>query len=138
ITMNVPFVNVSDHLPGRLRCSVLADSRHIGAMAAEHFLERGFRSFGYCGFEDHHYSQSRRQSFIAALQQAGYTCSVYDRGAPQLDLQRWTAFQAEMANWLTSLPRPTAIFCCNDVRARHVAHISRNIGIRIPEDIALL
>src|SRR5690606_25871017 len=83
-------------------------------------------------------SQSRRQSFIAALQQAGYTCSVYDRGAPQLDLQRWTAFQAEMANWLTSLPRPTAIFCCNDVRARHVAHISRNIGIRIPEDIALL
>ncbi len=135
---NLPFVNVSDRRRGTIPGSVIADNIKVGELATQHFLERGFRSFAYCGFEDHRYSELRLQGFSAAVAAEGCPCATFVGPAPQIDLQQWTAFQSELAEWVRSLPRPTGMLCCNDVRARHVAQVCLNIGVRIPEDLAIV
>ena len=43
-----------------------------------------------------------------------------------------------MERFLLKLPRPTAIFAAMDGRARHVVNLCADIGLRVPEDIAVL
>ena len=41
--------------------SIITDSALIGNMAAEHFLDRGFRNFAYCGLDEFAWSRGRGQ-----------------------------------------------------------------------------
>src|SRR5687768_12203697 len=59
----------------------------IGRMAAEHLLERGFQSFGCGSFTDEHWSQRRRNGFVAEVRHAGFECSVYE--SPRAGLKVW-------------------------------------------------
>ena len=50
-------------------------------------------------------------------------------------------FQTELkdiASWLHSLPKPVALFACNDFMARKVTELCLVENIRIPDDISLL
>ena len=40
-----------------------------------------------------------------------------------------------MAAWLKSLPKPTAIFACNDDRAVYVLEACKSSGINVPEEV---
>src|SRR4030042_5816624 len=42
---------------------IITESAAIGCMAAEHFLDRGFQHFAYCGFDDFAWSRGRGQYF---------------------------------------------------------------------------
>lgn len=42
-----------------------------------------------------------------------------------------------MRGWLASLPRPCGIFAVNDGIARHLAQICRELGIVVPDEIAI-
>jgi LacI family transcriptional regulator len=136
--LNVPSVNVSHHRSDEIVSSVLADSLQIGALAARHLLERGFRQFGYCGFTGHRYSELRAEGFLAELQRHDCTCEVFDGVPPQAEPEQWDRRQAELAAWVGALRRPAGVMCCNDVRARHVAQVCLNIGVRVPEEMALV
>ncbi len=56
---------------------ILADSHKAGRLAAEHFLERGFWNFAFCGYEGRVWSQRRREGFAARLAEADFSCQVY-------------------------------------------------------------
>jgi LacI family transcriptional regulator len=84
----------------------------IGRMAAEHLLERGFQSFGCCGFTDEHWSARRRQGFLAEVDHAGCKCSIYE--SPRAGLKVWKSDQTRLIDWIRSLPKPVGIFATND------------------------
>jgi LacI family transcriptional regulator len=44
----------------------------------------------------------------------------------------------KIMEWLVSLPKPVALFCCDDAHALFVAETCKVLGIRIPEDIAVM
>ena len=134
----VPVVNVSQHMAEPAPVSVLADSRAIGRAGAEHLLARGFRSFAYCGFNGHAYSEIRAKAFLTAIEEAGFTSTRFDGDPPQAMRGTWHERQAELAAWAKSLARPIGVMCCNDVRARHLAQACLEGGVRIPEDLALV
>lgn len=55
-------------------------------MAVEHFLERGFRHFAFCGtpYGQHVYQDERSDRFRAELQSRGFEYAAYRRFRQQL------------------------------------------------------
>ena len=51
---------------------IRTDSHQVGRMAAEHFLDRGFGHFAFCGFAGRDWSKRRQEGYCARLQEAGY------------------------------------------------------------------
>jgi LacI family transcriptional regulator len=128
----------------------IVKTRHetVGALAAEHFLDRRFTNFAYCPYGGGRTSAYCRTSFIRRLRRAGYGCSVYslgreiaydidgsnlpsDRIAPPRDSRR-------LGKWLASLPKPVAVFTPGDLRAWQVVDTCRATGIDVPHEVAVL
>jgi LacI family transcriptional regulator len=139
-TLTCPIVNVASFLPGLARPSVISDNIAVGKLAAKYFAERGYRSFAYCGFAGHHYSEVRGKTFAKAVEDMGFACEQFHGDAPQAGPGpgHWDERQAELSAWAQSLRRPTGMLCCNDVRARHVTQACLGSTVRIPEDLAIL
>ena len=60
------------------------DNLAVGHMGAEHFLERGFKHFAFCGLTES-WAQERRAGFVEALRLAGHTCSVLEADYRMVD-----------------------------------------------------
>lgn len=133
-----PVINVADHASATRFASVIPDHAEIGRLVARYLYERGFRDFGYCGFAGHHHSRVRGDSFAAEVASRGCSCSQIEGEGQQWEPRRWPERRDEIAAWIRRLPRPVGVFCCNDIRARHVAQICADIGVRIPEEVALV
>jgi len=116
--------------------NILSEHREMGKVAAGHLLERGFRSFAFCGY-DKFWSQQRCQGFTETIEQAGYSVNVYKQ--PRTKKQRsWEFEQFVLADWLKSLPKPVGIMSCIDNRSLHVVEACKIAGIRIPIDVAII
>ncbi|MBP5543475.1 MAG: DNA-binding transcriptional regulator [Kiritimatiellae bacterium] len=117
---------------------VTRDSRAIGALAASYYLKRGYKSFAYVGeTSGWFWNAERRAGFEETLAKAGFKCAAYDRFTKR-ERRSWTVERPRMERFLLSLPRPTAVFAAMDGRARHVVNLCADIGLRVPEDIAVL
>ena len=137
-SLNIPIIYVIHHERGDSPYpSVITDSENIGRMAAEHFLDRGFRKFAFCGFDEMAWSAQRGQFFEKYLKKAGFSVNVYTQPASKV-LQRWENEQRLLAEWIKGLPKPVAIMACNDDRGQHVIEACKAAGIKIPEEVAVL
>lgn len=117
---------------------VTRDSRAIGALAATYYLKRGYKSFAYVGeTSGWFWNAERRAGFEETLAKAGFGCAAYDNLTAR-ERRSWTVERPRMERFLLSLPRPTAVFAAMDGRARHVVNLCADIGLRVPEDIAVL
>ena len=118
---------------------VRMNSRAVGVMAAKYYLERGYRAFAYIGETlGMYWSAERRDGFVATLREAGYEAVVYDGPRGARERRRWDAERPRMMRFLKSLPRPTAVFAAMDGRARLVIDACIEVGLCVPEDIAVL
>jgi len=133
-------VNIDCVLPGPTIPRVGVDNRIIGRLAAQHFRERGLRSFAFVGHPQFLFSTEREDGFKSALKRSGHRVSVYQSSVqrsfdvtgclPQLD--------ARAKRWLASLPRPSGILAAGDALAADVLRVCAQIEIRVPEDLAIL
>lgn len=137
--LGIPLVDLNDIPPFLGVPKVRPDNVAIGHLGAEHLLERGFRHFAFCGFQQEGWSCERRQGFVEALQLSGQTCDVFDVTYPGVITPEWNAQQtSELMEWLQRLPKPCGIMACVDVRAFQVISAAQNAGLLVPEEIALL
>lgn len=110
------------------------DNAAIARLAAQHFLERGFRHFGYCGVEGVNWSEQRRDAFVQAVGEVGETCPVFSfRGRVA-----WDDEQDRLAAWVRALPRPCAVMACNDPRGQKILEACRRVGTRVPDELAVI
>jgi LacI family transcriptional regulator len=118
---------------------VLADSRTMGRLAAEHLLDRGFKNLAYFGRRGAWYSKLRAQGFQEAVATAGRRCKLFE-DAPLSrhrtdDLRKWMdAVEAR----LRKLPLPLGLFVVHDHRARIVIELCQLAGLRVPDDVAIV
>ena len=117
--------------------AILTDSAAIGAMAAEHFLNRGFEHFAYCGLDEFVWSRLRGHHFSERLKQSGFATNLYCR--PKARAKRaWKSEQNLIADWLRSLPKPVALMCSNDDRALQVIEACKLADVYVPDEVAVL
>ncbi len=120
------------------------NDRAVAEMAYEHLAERGFQRFAYCGFAGANYSERRLKYFPPLAEQSGYRCDVYLSPAPAasaetlISEQSALLFEHEMVRWLQELPKPIGMMCCNDICGQQVLNGCRELGIRVPDEIAII
>jgi LacI family transcriptional regulator len=137
--LHLPLIDLDDMplVPGVIK--IRPDNAAVGHLAAEYFIERKFRHFGFCGYANFGWSTERRDGFQEALKLAGQRCDLFDVEQPAEVTPSWEAKQiALLAAWLRYLPAETAVMACNDVRAQQVVRAAQEAGLRVPEDIAVL
>lgn len=113
---SVPTVNTSATQPGESFPSVVPDNVAVGKLAAEYFLQRGYRQFAYIAHGESVYSQLRLHGFRSTLP-PNTALRVYRGSTPNIrDLERGqaTAEYTEFLAWLMSLPEKTALFASGD------------------------
>jgi LacI family transcriptional regulator len=138
--LKIPLVDLNDRsaLPGVHQ--IRPDNVAIGHMGAEHFIERGYRNFGFCGHSDLDWSVERRRGFIEGASLAGFSCELHEPpflrgdGAPEWQQN----LVPEIAAWLAARPLPLAVMACHDTLAIQVMQACEHIGRLVPEEVAVL
>ena len=118
---------------------VTTDNEAIGRLGAEHLLDRGFTRFAFCGFPPNRingWSAMRGRAFRRRVESAGFSCSTFT--GRKRTARQWGQLQGELSAWLASLEKPVGLMTCNDIRARHVLEACRNLGVRVPDDMAVV
>jgi LacI family transcriptional regulator len=137
ITMDLSAEQLQSKNPLAKFSEIRPNSQAAGRLAAEHLLERGFQRFAYCGYAGRLWSQRRQEGFSERLQEACYSCEVYDppRSAAR---QNWNREWPLVQDWLRSLTKPVGIMACNDVRGRQILDVCLLSGLKVPEDVAVI
>lgn len=123
------------------RAHVLSDHEAIGAMAAEHLLERGVRRFAFLGYPGFRWSMSNQEGFAARVRREGFECRLYSGGQTASWGHQVPAWEEEMetvARWLASLPKPLGLMACNDFRGIQALEACRRAGIAVPEEVSVV
>ena len=131
-------VNVGNSLPSAGFPQVAPDDEQIGTMAAEYFIHRGYRSFGYVGLDGYRFSDERAAAFQRRLSRDGLEMISYPHGREIRQQWNWEQHRQRFQQWALSLPRPVAVFACLDRGARQVIETCLAAGLRVPEDVAVL
>lgn len=136
IPPDFPFVFVGAHSRGSAIPSVCLDDEDVARAATRHLLERGHRRIALItGPMVEDCSVDRRTGFIQSLEQAGvpFEESLVYQGD-------WSASSGRKA-LLTFAEHgrlPEAVFAQNDRMALGVLHAARELGLRVPEQLAVI
>ncbi len=137
--LGLPVVNVSGiELPEAAFPRVATDLRASGALAARHFLERGFRHFAYFSVHGLRYVATHRDAFAQAVVAAGgdlASFAVKPMAGAEPD---WGLDLAQLGLWVRSLSKPVAILCWNASSAREIVYACHEAGVLVPEEAAVL
>lgn len=118
---------------------VTLDNHYTGQMAAEHLLSLQLQNFAVVVDENRLYSRQRAEGFIARIERAGKTARTI-----RIPTSKFPAasraernLQAAMPA-LSKMPLPCGIFCKDDLCAVWIIRALHHIGLRVPQDVALL
>jgi LacI family transcriptional regulator len=123
-------------LPGT--AVVHSDVRLEAKLAFEHLWERGFRHLGFCGVSDYRWVRWQEDRFCELASAAGTKVSTYVKPLRLMRARGWTADRNALAAWLAKLPKPLGIFACYDLRGQQVLEACRSLGLRIPDEVAVI
>lgn len=137
----VPVVDLSGRLSEASFPQIRSDEDAVGRMAAEHLLERGFKNFAFCGFNGMDWSDLRRASFERRISEAGFACQAFENPVPMSSsstAEHGERHERDLIVWLQSLPKPCGLMACNDARGRQVLNCCREVGMAVPDEMAVI
>ena len=135
-SVGVPVVNLSASGFGLDYPSVITSSEVLAAQAGDHLIERGLQHFAFCGDGRFRWSFEHGSHFVRYLEKAGFACSVYH--SRKEDFVDWEREKRKLGRWLRSLPQPVGLMACYDIRGQQVLEVCREVGLRVPDDIAVI
>jgi LacI family transcriptional regulator len=131
------------HLPGAPM--IETDPDVAGRLAGTFFIQAGYTRFAYCGFPGIYFSDRREKAFVDLLQSRGLSCDCY---VPPPNVRRCLdlfqrerggmEYEKDLARWIRKIPKPVAIFTCNDIRGQQLLNACRDYDIRAPGEVAVL
>ena len=122
-------------VPSAAGCSVSVDDVAGGALAVRHLLQQGHRDVVHVSGPTHlAQCRDRHRGARLAHREAGSAGRLRHLEAERLDA---AAGRDAGARLLGMSPRPTAVFCANDLLALGLLQTLYDAGLRVPEDIAL-
>jgi LacI family transcriptional regulator len=136
--MKVPVVDLNDLYENLKLPWVGSNHTGIGRLGAQHFLERGFRNFAFCGFSGELWARQRCDGFCAGVAPENLTVPVYESPWRGSSVSRWNVEIAQLGKWLKDLPKPVGVMACNDARALHLLDACHQTGLLVPEEVAVV
>lgn len=119
---------------------VTVDDAAISRMAAQHFLERGFKHFAFYSWPTVEVNALRKEVFFQTLREAGIPGEhLYEiQQSPAKMLGQWEKHQQLIYRQLEKMPRPLAVFTGQDNLGATLIEICSRKDIHVPEEIAIL
>lgn len=108
-----------------------------GAMAARRLCGHGFKHFGFFGYENVCWSDGRLKGFQETLQKEYHIDDLHIFTDRQLS-SLWSYDTSALQQWLHSLPKPIAIFACDDNQAEILLETCQAAGINVPLEVAII
>jgi LacI family transcriptional regulator len=134
----IPAVNIGEDLDFSCRIPRLAlNNQRIGRLAAEHLIGLGLKHLFYHGVQGRWYSDERLRGFKQAAVEADL--KIHSFLLPHMTRDAlWNERYEPIKRWLKTLPLPAGLFAVHDYRALIVLYACREIGLRVPEDVAVI
>jgi len=119
---------------------VTMDEDAVSRMATDYYIDRKFIHFAFLGNSEHEFSTQRADAFEYALKERGLDCStmLYPTKVYGIDKKKRMSIDRQKAKWLQELPKPVAVFACDDWEAFQFVQFCRQQNMRVPEDVAVL
>jgi LacI family transcriptional regulator len=117
--------------------TVFVDERLVGQMAANYLTGLGLRHFACVGHGPWAFVPQRMNGFAEAVEARGLG-PVHQLVGSLYDGRRRPRFKRELVAMLQKLPRPCGVLAANDALGVEIVAACRNIGLRVPDDIAVL
>lgn len=138
-----PVVDIYGAKARRGVAQIHGDYTAFAKKAADFFVGRGFTHFGWCGVKGLVFSDQLGQAFERFIRESGHDISMYQFDRPRVevfafDRPDYVPDAKSIRRWLLALPKPAAIYCCNDHRAYQVMRVALEAKIKIPNEIVLL
>lgn len=135
-TVEISMVRNEINLP-----RVEGDSEMIGRLAADHFLERGYRHYAWAPMIDDVINAERYRGFANRLAREDFTCHLLPaadtrHGDPAM--RDWAARRKILKVELKRLPKPLAVFCYNDCVAADIIDACEDAGLLVPEAVGVM
>jgi LacI family transcriptional regulator len=133
---HTPTIVMVDNAPIPGLPSIVTDNEKVGIMAAEYFIQRGFKHFALCGTCDvRQWSKAREESFAKTIISKGYSVHFYKAPSTRYS---WEREQNCMTSWLKTLPKPIGLLASHDDRGRNVLDACELADLRVPYEVAVL
>ena len=117
--------------------NVTGDYLGTGRMAARFFIDRGFRNFGFFGFNDVCWSDERCEGFRREVDEAGFGGSFYAYRMQEIEMV-WHYQRNRLREWLATVPKPIAIMACDDNQGSNLIEACHDTGIKIPSEVSVI
>ena len=108
-----------------------------GQLGADYFLKKGFTNFAFYGFNDIVWSRERAEGFEERLKKREHKVHYFEHKKAR-STELWYYKPSSLSRWLKSLPKPIGLMTCDDNQGQHITEVCRQLGIRIPEEVAVL
>jgi LacI family transcriptional regulator len=111
--------------------------QETGQLGADYFLKKGFTNFAFYGFSDIVWSRERSEGFEKRVNETGHKVHYFEHKKAR-STELWYYKPSSLSRWLKSLPKPIGLMACDDNQGQHITEACRYLGIRIPEEVAVL
>lgn len=135
-SLNIPIIVQNYRERNKAVSNLTGNYYDTGVMAARFYLGKGYRNFAFYGYKNAIWSRERCLGFVEEVERNGFQCQVLENKNP--DNQEWMYDSDNMSQWLTALPKPVALFACDDYYALQISETCNICNIEIPDEVALL
>ena len=105
--------------------------KEFGTYAGKYFTDQSFENYAFIGMKNILWSMSRCDGYREHIRR-------FNKNVYEYHVEDFRTELKAIAAWLHSMPKPVALFACNDFMARKVTELCLVENIRIPDDISLL
>ena len=130
-SVDIPVVLQNNRSRSDVFSNLTGDYDSTGKMAAQYFRKKLYVDYAFFGIRDIVWSEERCKGYKEEVLKNHGQFHVYMEDAGGDDSEK-------ILEWLEALPKPVALFCCDDAHAQFVTETCKIAGIRVPEDIAIL
>lgn len=135
--IGAPFVIIGATTGDPRDSIVSADDVLIGKMAVDYFADMGLKHIAYVGHGTWPFVHDRLRGVLEGAQQ--HNCTPICRILRSFDNPaRRPRFEADLEAMLRSLPRPCGVLAASDILGVLIIDICRRVGLRVPDDLAVL
>lgn len=134
--LDIPILlqNYNDRVSGI--SNITGDYWGTGTMAANFFIKKRYKNFAFYGTQSAVWSREREDGFRACVHDNGGDFYAFNEDA---NVKYEPVSNIEpLKSWLLSLPKPIALFACDDNFALRVSEVCRICNILVPDEIAIL
>jgi len=134
--LDIPvFLQSYKNISGRFS-RISGDYIGSGVMAAQFFSKRHFKNFAFYGNKNFYWSKARAEGYRREVERIKGNYYYFE--SELLNSMQWSKEHVELDNWLQGLPKPVALFACDDNFALQVSEMCKVNNINIPDELSLL